>query len=84
MKKSTKDIPKGDYCYKILSGPKKSKKYVTEDNPSGIYLPTRYCPYFTNKFNIDTGDIDAYCEYIKEFDIILLNDSCKICGIKYD
>jgi len=83
-KKSIKNIPEGLYCYIRLGGIKKSKKLITKNNPEGIYWPTKLCPYFTHRFNHDSGQVDAFCEYLKEFDFPLLDDQCKICNINWD
>ena len=72
-KLSKKNIPFGDYCYTITSITK-----ATKDTPPIINIIP--CPYLTRKINNDLGQEMNYCLYVEDFDLILLEDECKICG----
>ena len=76
------EIPEGPYCYKSIG--QGTVKIDDIDVPS---LKIKMCPFYTydKKMKDDTGDDIkvAYCELIQDYDVILLNDQCKICGINW-
>ena len=66
------NIPKGAYCYELLD--------INIDK-DGVSRHIKTCPYFRWLSPDSEGNIDAYCKLLKEKDLIMLNDRCKICGI---
>ena len=83
MKKlSIEDIPEGPYCYTFLSLEMKSD----------CLYKVKPCPYWEKRIDVqlleegfsEQDSMSAYCHYLKEFDALLLEDQCKICGIKDD
>jgi hypothetical protein len=64
-------VPKGSYCYKTL------KVSISKD---GFLMSTRVCSYW-KYINDEKG---ARCELLKVDGDILVNDQCKICGVKED
>ena len=71
-RKSTRNIPAGGYCYRII-GP------VVKGS-----FPIKLCPYFTRKYDKRYRGKFAYCKYINDFGCGALDDQCKECGIKTD
>ena len=74
-RKSIRNIPKGDYCYKLL-------KHLV-DEKGMPYWTTKLCPYYCHsKWDKKYKSKWAYCNYVNDFGGALLDDQCKICGIK--
>ena len=65
-------IPEGPYCYEPLG------TFLTEDGKSGIR--TKVCPYWKS-FGI-AGNKIVWCYLLDKEEDPLLDDQCKICGIK--
>ena len=65
-------VPRGLYCYEILG------TFLTEDNKSGVR--TQLCPYWKKCSAI--GEDIIWCFLLDEGNDPLLDDQCKICGIK--
>lgn len=70
-------IPEGPYCYRPL-GP------MAVPPEGGLpRMPIKLCPYWHSERRAD-GSIDergAYCQYMDEYDPIILWDQVKICGV---
>ena len=64
-----KKIPKGDYCYDLLSVVR-SRKY-------GFVLKTKCCP-FLKKHPKEKDPLLSWCK-LKNYEVW---DDCKVCGLK--
>jgi hypothetical protein len=69
------------YCYKTTG-------YVPQSEGKLPYLKVEYCPWYRSKVKYDAKYKEyyreSYCRYTGITDIILLNDCCKVCGLKED
>lgn len=73
-------IPKNtSYCYETIG-------FVKQNGTDLPLFQVKYCPWYESKMKYDKKYQEHYreshCRYTGITDIILLNDSCKVCGIK--
>lgn len=73
-----KQIPEGMYCYKI--------KGQSVDAKGKIVLNTNRCPFYGRRNDKKEPNSNglAFCTLTRVVDDILLDDQCKVCGIKND
>ena len=69
-------IPKGDYCYDVISG-------FTQPNPDALpFFRTKLCPYWS--LVKENGEETGHCSYLNISDNITLWDQVKECGENVD
>lgn len=78
-RKDQKQIPTGVYCYK--------PKGTSVDAQGRTVLKTKVCPFYGtrhSKKNQDKIASKSFCTMTRVVDDLLLNDQCKVCGVKDD